>query len=955
MNENYENNENFDYMLPQGIPQEESVQNVDDGQQSTQTFFDMHPFQEYKTLDEAQELAERQLRNNVRKLTEEGWLPVSQQKDENLLFNGTNADGTLMFYNPNIHGAIDPETGRRTVQLINPVTMEKQIGYTIDELPELVVDGLMGGIERNVDGSPKIDKKTNSVIDTYLRDWYKENKDYVDQLSDQDREELFRYLMADHYEDQMKNTKMMFDGQEIHPNYSIVKSSTPNPPKVYTDYVNHVIDEAYKSTDQLAWLGGPFSAAYYAPRALQDLLRERYAGALENGTMAVLPFVGRGAGLGKQVASFAAAGLPLSAYYAYEGSPEEALITLGSFAAMPVLGKAVHEMNVPAASAAVADMLKEAADKGAIGYYSALAQLSRVFKNATGDMKVLRDKSFKQIENGLEELKEFGKVYGKTLREELSDFRFPQDGGNNGQPALAYATTDGAYVPYRDLNANKYIFDPKDQIMKNNIIGEYYDKTLGYIGKKAKQLGNYIEGRAGKQAETIQDNSLNANTGNSTITTESREQLGEAGKTGEEIEQKKVNEDNIKQDDNIEHKQPVTSELIKELGRARIANENGDAEILEKLDLNKVKNRRGSEKDAYIERDGKKISVKTIYEDEILPSSLNDDFEKLDAMINQEIDPSKRTIGQSIPTLIKGTAGTKLSKYPDYNSVRETNIEAIKSTNGKVNKNTYRIIENDLNELTKGIKVEYTESGLSIAKDTSGWKNLTKKQQEKIDDLFTKLKDLYTKMGFDFSGLNGSSYTFYDLMYPQFGKCRPLKRAIKELNSKKYKTEYDKKLGNDSYKGWIEDGIWSAFGAGLGYYYSPDPQNTAVNTTTAIGGAVALPLLVRGLQRRGAFARSPLGSSINKVLPDRVAPYYQKTPERFQMLDKVPGIIKYGIPGLIIGGGAIGKRNQAVNHGYDSTQSMFVPWHDYESGNTPNNDPMEVYYSDEKIKELNNK
>jgi hypothetical protein len=40
---------------------------------------------------------------------------------------------------------------------------------------------------------------------------------------------------------------------------------------------------------------------------------------------------------------------------------------------MPVLGKAVHEMNVPAASAAVADMLKEAADKGAIGYYSALA------------------------------------------------------------------------------------------------------------------------------------------------------------------------------------------------------------------------------------------------------------------------------------------------------------------------------------------------------------------------------------------------------------------------------------------------------------------------------------------------------------------------------------------------------------------------------------------------------
>jgi hypothetical protein len=47
-------------------------------------------------------------------------------------------------------------------------------------------------------------------------------------------------------------------------------------------------------------------------------------------------------------------------------------------------------------------------------------------------MKVLRDKSFKQIENGLEELKEFGKVYGKTLREELSDFRFPQGGENNG-------------------------------------------------------------------------------------------------------------------------------------------------------------------------------------------------------------------------------------------------------------------------------------------------------------------------------------------------------------------------------------------------------------------------------------------------------------------------------------------------------------------------------------------
>lgn len=926
MNENYENNENFDYMLPQGVPQEESVQNVDNGQQSTQTFFDMHPFQKYKTLDEAQELSERQIRNNVRKLTEEGWLPVSQQKDENLLFNGTNADGTLMFYNPNIHGAIDPETGRRTIQLINPVTMEKQIGYTIDELPELVVNGYVGGLQRDAEGNPIENEDGNYLVQNpSLRRLYLDDKEYFDQLSNEDRNQLLGYLIG---KDQSS------DGQ------AVFQPSTP--PQAYTDYVNHNIDKAYELTDQLAWLGGPFSTAYYAPRALQDLLRERYAGALENGTMAVLPWAGRGAGLGKQVASFAAAGLPLSAYYAYEGSPEEALITLGSFAAMPVLGKAVHEMNVPAASAAVADMLKEAADKGAIGYYSALAQLTRAFKNSTGDMKVLFDKSLKQIEEGLTRVKDESKILAENAKRNAVDVLYP---------SMEVITPSGQRVRVTESQARE-LLGIESQFTQN--MGKFTDG----IKEKANRAKRAWDVLTGKQETNI------STTGTPSVETPRAETPVEGANinsektvnqgTGEPVADNNGTQSTSEQPE--ETKKLNLAGKIKELGNASFTNKNGDVENLATVDFNEVIRGRGDGASGFVTVDGKKISLDKYLSDELLPSHLEESFDRLKSMVEQKINVTKRSIRESIPF---SKEGTELTKYPDYNSIREASTDAVKATNGKVKRNTVRLIENEEKELLNSIKVNCSDSGVSINKEHSAWKKLTDKQKETLEDLRGKLEELYKKgkedggVGFDLSSLEGGNYSFYDLMYPQFGKCRPLKRAIKELNSKKYKTEYDKKLGNNSYKGWIEDGIWSALGAGAGYYYSPDPQSTAVNTTTAIGGAVALPLLVRGLQRRGVFARSPLGSSINKVLPDRVAPYYQKTPERFQMLDKVPGIIKYGIPGLIIGGGAIGKRNQAVNHGYDSTQSMFVPWHDYESGNTPNNDPMEVYYSDEEIDNLN--
>ena len=915
MNENYENNENFDYMLPQGIPQEESVQNVDDGQQSTQTFFDMHPFQEYKTIDEAQELAERQLRNNVRKLTEEGWLPVSQQKDENLLFNGTNADGTLMFYNPNIHSAIDPETGRRTVQLINPVTMEKQIGYTIDELPELVVNGLMGGIERNVDGSPKIDKETNSVIDTYLRDWYKENKDYVDQLSDQDREELFRYLNADHYEDQMKNTKMMFDGQEIHPNYSIIKSSTPTPPKVYTDYVNHVIDEAYKSTDQLAWLGGPFSTAYYAPRALQDLLRERYAGALENGTMAILPWAGRGAGLGKQVASFAAAGLPLSAYYAYEGSPEEALITLGSFAAMPVLGKAVHEMNVPAASAAVADMLKEAADKGAIGYYSALAQLTRAFKNSTGDMKVLFDKSLKQIEEGLTRVKDESKILAENAKRNAVDVLYP---------SMEVITPNGQRIRVTESQARE-LLGIESQFTQN--MGKFTDG----IKEKANRAKRAWDVLTGKQETNI------STTGTPSVETPRAETPVEEANinsektvnqgTGEPIADNNGTQSISEQPE--ETKKLNLAEKIKELGNASFTNKNGDVENLATVDFNEVIRGRGDGARGFVTVDGKKISLDKYLSDELLPSHLEESFDRLKSMVEQKINVTKRSKWESVPF---SKEGTELTKYPDYNSIREASTDAVKATNGKVKRNTVRLIENEEKELLNSIKVNCSDSGVSINKEHSAWKKLTDKQKETLEDLRGKLEELYKKgkedggVGFDLSSLEGGNYSFYDLMYPQFGKCKPLKQAVKKLNLGKFQEEYQKKLGNDPwYKQWgtLEDFVYALSGGIGGYTLSPS-ENSSITDPDNLGfeiiGATAIPLIARGLRRRGFIGRSSLGNQLNQKFS-----YYQSKPEQFQFADKIPTALKAaGAAGL--GFAAAGQVNRYRNNNVNPWESSIFPW-----------------------------
>ena len=832
MNENYENNENFDYMLPQGIPQEESVQNVDNGQQSTQTFFDMHPFQEYKTLDEAQELSERQLRNNVRKLTEEGWLPVSQQKDENLLFNGTNADGTLMFYNPNIHGAIDPETGRRTIQLINPVTMEKQIGYTIDELPELVVNGLMGGIERNIDGSPKIDEETNSVIDTYLRDWYKDNKDYVDQLSDQDREELFRYLKADHYEDQMKNTKIMFDGQEIHPNYSIVKSSTPNPPKVYTDYINHVVDEAYKSTDQLAWLGGPFSAAYYAPRALQDLLRERYAGALENGTMAILPWAGRGAGLGKQVASFAAAGLPLSAYYAYEGSPEEALITLGSFAAMPVLGKAVHEMNVPAASAAVADMLKEAADKGAIGYYSALAQLSRVFKNATGDMKVLRDKSFKQIENGLEELKEFGKVYEKTLREELSDFRFPQGGENNGQPALAYATTDGAYVPYRDLNANTLIFDPKDQIMKKGV--------KGWFGDKFERFGKWLSG-TGEGEPIAETPEVKPNVNNNIIEDQALKQ---------EKELNDAMSSYVKKTDSVfpKDKEVKFGDWIKSTDEITI--------------------------------DGNKTTPKQMFEEFLSPY--------MESICNRTVSNLEENLDNVGTHWYGGIEGGKHAKYNQREFLRSEGV-----TNQNTPKKFYRDIEKRFEEISDKIKVSVDDNG-TLVFDGGEFEELPKKVQDTIQKVAEKIRSSFDESIKQYENTNlneiiknnqDKGITLRDILYPEYGKCKDLKNAVQDLYSYKYRDYYLKKSAENKFKsryiGNTIDALVSAGATGLTGNLTMDDETGDINWFPSIAAGIAAPIALRGAKRSLLGTTSKIGERITKGFKGHTPTYLEWNPEQF--------------------------------------------------------------------------
>lgn len=722
---------------------------------------------------------------------------------------------------------LDTETGMRPVQLIDPLTGEKKIGYTEFQIPgyqEVVIDGIATGSYKDADGNPT--KNENGELYKYpdTRRIYEEDKEYFDSLPAEDRAQLLSYLRA---KEAIANGVTSFTDEEA--------------PQVYKDYLNRQTSKAYEPIDNLAWLAGIWSAPYYGLRTGLDIARGDVGGALENGVFTALPWASKVGGaivknanpFVKEVVGLNAIGAPVTAYNAYNYGPEGAVTTAAMFTAMPMLGEAIKAADIPGVTKSLATLVQDAGERGVEGYKALSRQLSTIYKNVSPEIK-------KQIQDAID--------FCNVAIESHDNFDFMNPGGMRTSPAMVKVrTVDGRTIEIPAETANTYLNEGRGSILVN----PKESITQNGIADKAKELAGKIGDAYNEGKERLRDaaNALRGrrseveSTPESTIESEAKpvepvESTAEhkvepeqtAGTTGEGATDGSGTGQQVSDNLTVEQK---FEKLLKEKKKEALKDLDEDIDIR----TQKVKFSKFKEKDDLF---------KTFFE-YVKQWQFPEEKDGVLSPLNPKFQQTNRAYNAT-------------AKHIDYS---------------QLNKLVDEVFENLRIEQKQRFKNEFLDwckKQKNLNNPQSPYFNYANEAKQYMVNNFKakKKKNGDAEELLDIETSFDNDDTLYDLLFPEYSNNPKIKKAFRKSRDYAYRIDYHNKYNSGDgfvhgkWVGNVEDALLNtAATAGAVSLYDSD-QNPYLSGLSIVGAAT-LPAVGRRALWRAGGGRSLLGEQLNKL------------------------------------------------------------------------------------------
>ena len=733
---------------------------------------------------------------------------------------------------------LDTETGMRPVQLIDPLTGEKKIGYTEFQIPgyqEVVIDGIATGSYKDADGNPTKNEKGELYKYPDTRRIYEEDKEYFDSLPAEDRAQLLSYL---------RNKEAIANG--------VTSFIDEEAPQVYKDYLNRLTSQAYEPIDNFAWLAGPLSTPYYGLRTGLDAARGEWGDALENGVFTALPWASKVGGalvknadpFVKEVVGLNAIGAPVTAYNAYNYGPEGGLTTAAMFTAMPMLGEAIKAADMPGVAKSLATLVQDAGERGVEGYKALSRQLSTIYKNVSPEIK-------KQIQDAID--------FCNVAMESHDNFDFMNPGGMRPSPSMVKVrTVDGRTIEIPAETANKYLnedrgsifVNPKESITQNG----FMDKTKEWAGKIGDAY-NEVKERLGDAANALRGRRSEVESGAESSIESGVKPVESTAEHKVEPEIKSGTEGQAGSGEGVTPEPEQTAEVTDGSGTGQQVSDNLTAEQKFKKLLSERKKEALKDLDEDIDIRTQKVKFSKLKEKDDL-------FKTFFEYVKQWQFPEEKD-GVLSPLNPKsqqtGRAYNATAKHIDYSQLNEFVDEVFGN------------LKIDQKQRFKNEFLDWCKKQDNLFDSKSPYKEYADKARKYMVENFKakKKKNGDAEELLDKDTSFDKNDTLYDLLFPEYSNNSELKKAFRKSRDYAYRIDYHNKYNSGDgfvYGKQVGNGIDLLTNLGATWYAASNYDDEhPLLSSLAIGGSTVLPAVLRRAAWRAAGGRSLIGEQLNKL------------------------------------------------------------------------------------------